>query len=179
MIERSPHISVEFLTSRLALLVLLVTTMIAVLLLQAAPAGAMSVSAPEREQLHLINNYRAAHGLKRLRFDKRLLKTADWMAADMPRYDYFDHVDHLTRDPFARLNDFKYPENTWRGENLAAGNEDPQSTFQQWVDSIPHRENMLNPNYRAVGLSRVCNDDSQFDCYWVTEFGSKVVKLVR
>jgi len=179
MIEPSPHISVEFLTRRIVLLALLIATVAATLLLQAAPAQAGTLSSEVRTQLRLINHYRATNGLHRLRFDKRLLKTADWMAADMPRYDYFDHVDHLTRDPFARLSDFKYPENTWRGENLAAGNADAQSTFQQWVDSTPHRKNMLNPNYRAVGLSRVCNPDSQYDCYWVTEFGSRVVSLVR
>lgn len=177
MIEARTHNPVRFQT-RLALTALFLAVVLFALVSPSA-ARAASISPDERTELKLLNNYRAAHGLKKLRFDKRLLRTADWMAADMPKFDYFAHVDHLTRDPFQRLSDFKYPDNTWRGENLAAGNFEAEETFQQWVDSPPHRENMLNPNYRAVGLSRVCNPDSEFQCYWVTEFGSRVTKLVR
>jgi uncharacterized protein YkwD len=147
-----------------------------VLLVAPAAARAVTVSSVERTELHLINSFRAQHGLKKLRLDKRLTKDAKWMGHDMPAYSYFDHVDHLSRDPFARMDAFDYPDNTWRGENLAAGYADAQDTFQQWENSPPHRENMLTSEYRAIGIARVCESGSQYDCYWVTEFGSKVVK---
>lgn len=152
----------------------------AMLWLAAVPVSshAVSISKFERQQLRLINKFRRSHGLKRLKMDRRLTKTATWMAGDMPSYEYFDHVDHLTRDPFQRLDDFKYPDDTWRGENLAAGNEDARSTFDQWRTSPEHRDNMLNGEYRAIGIARICRPESQYNCYWVTEFGSRVVKLV-
>lgn len=146
----------------------------------AAPqAHAARVSKVERAELVLINRYRVMHGLPRLKMDRKLTRAADWMAADMPAHNRFAHVDSLGRSPFDRLALFGYPSNTWRGENLAAGNVDPLRTFIQWRNSPPHRANMLNGHYRAIGISRVCVADSQYHCYWVTEFGSRVVKRIR
>ena len=139
-------------------------------------AQALYIDSYEREQVKLINQYRADHGLKRLRMDVKLTRAGDWMGRDMARNNYFAHEDSLGRDPFQRLDHYKYPDDTWRGENLAAGNEDAQATFDQWLNSPPHRENMLNANYRAIGITRVAQpDNSQYGYYWVTEFGSRVV----
>lgn len=149
-------------------------------MLPASPALAgVRVSASERQQLRLINDYRAEHGLSRLRLDRVLTRAADWMAVDMPRRGYFAHQDSRGRDPFARLEVFGYPDNTWRGENLAAGYADASSTFNQWVNSPAHRDNMLTSEYRAVGISRTCVAGSTYGCYWVTEFGSRVLASLR
>jgi uncharacterized protein YkwD len=128
----------------------------------------------EREQLRLINDYRADRGLARLRFDVKLTRAADWMGRDMGAKGYFSHTDSRGRDPFQRMASFKYPGDTWRGENLAAGNSEAQSTFNQWLNSEAHRLNMVKPEYRAIGISRVADADSQYGYYWVTKFGSKV-----
>lgn len=178
MTTNLPHISRRF--GRVATAIiscLLLTTMMAIF---AAPqAHAARVSKVERAELVLINRYRVVHGLPRLKMDRKLTRAADWMAADMPAHNRFAHVDSLGRSPFDRLALFGYPSNTWRGENLAAGNVDPLRTFIQWRNSPPHRANMLNGHYRAIGISRVCVADSQYHCYWVTEFGSRVVKRIR
>lgn len=138
---------------------------------QAAP----KIDKVERAQLRVINRYRKENGLKPVRLDKRLSKVAHWMGRDMVANDYFSHVDQLGRDPFARLLDFKYPDDTWRGENLAAGSEDAEGAFTQWRESEAHNRNMLNGNYRAIGIARVYDPSSEYGWYWVTEFGSRVV----
>lgn len=145
------------------------------------PANALAgaeVDALEYEQVQLINEYRAKNGAPALVIDTRLTAAAEWMAGSMAANGYFDHTDNLGRDPFDRLDAFGYPSNTWRGENLAAGYPDAPRTFTQWRESPGHNRNMLNPNYRAIGIALVQRGDSQYGHYWVTEFGSHLVDRV-
>lgn len=141
-------------------------------------AQAVDVNAIERQEVTLINHYRLGKGLGRLSIDWNLTRTAEWMGSDMTSNNYFDHTDSLGRDPFARLAAFGYPSNTWRGENLAAGNELAQATFDQWKNSPGHNENMLDPNYTVVGISRVYDENAEYGYYWTTEFGSKFTRGV-
>jgi uncharacterized protein YkwD len=142
-------------------------------------ASAASVDTVERQQVNLINAIRVKKGLPKLTIDARLTNAAEWMAKDMGVHDYFDHTDRLGRDPFQRIAAYRYPSsNTYRGENLAAGNQDAPSTFKQWWKSPGHKANMLNRSYRAVGVARVYVPGSTYGYYWVTDFGSKVVRRV-
>ncbi len=138
------------------------------------PRAVSAIDAAERAEVTLINRYRARHGLRALRVDGTLSRAAAWMALDMGRNSRFGHVDSLGRDPFARLRAFGYPStDTWRGENLAAGNDAPGSTRQQWIDSPPHRANMLGRHFRAIGIARVLVSGSPYRWYWATTFGSR------
>ena len=47
-----------------------------------------------------------------------------------------------------------YTYNTYRGENIAAGNASASATFTQWRNSPTHNTNMLNANFRAIGIGR-------------------------
>jgi len=93
------------------------------------------------------------------------------MSRDMAEKDYFSHTDSLGRDPFQRMADFGYNYNTWKGENLAAGSDTPQMTFQLWRDSPGHNANMLNANFVVVGLAKAYGPDSAYGWYWAAEFG--------
>ena len=161
---------------RTAVLAPLVAIMLVALgaALQPADAAAASrtISDVEIQQVRFINNFRAARGLRTLRIDGTLSRTATWMGADMAVQGYFGHTDSLGRDPFQRLRAFGYPTNSWRGENLAAGYPDAWNTFKQWRDSPPHRANWTNANYNSIGIARVYNASSKYGYYWVTEFGS-------
>ncbi|MEO6867579.1 MAG: CAP domain-containing protein, partial [Gaiellales bacterium] len=129
----------------------------------------------ERTEVNMINRFRAARGLPRLRIDATLSRTAEWHARDMARNQRFSHTDSRGRDPFRRLRAFGYPSsNTWRGENIAAGNPGAAATYRQWLNSPPHKANWLNSRYRAIGIARVRVAGSQYGYYWVTTFGSRV-----
>ena len=166
------------------LLVLTITTVIAALTPAAAHAASAGVRIPraagaidriELVEVRLINRYRRAHGLRPLRIDSKLTRAAGWMALDMGRKRRFGHTDSLGRDPFQRLRAFGYPSrNTWRGENLAAGNARPGPTRRQWINSPPHRANMLNPHYSVIGIARVRVAGSPYRWYWATTFGSRL-----
>jgi uncharacterized protein YkwD len=138
------------------------------------PRAAAVVDNVELAEVRLINQYRSRHGLAPLRVDGTLTRAAGWMALDLGRTARFSHIDSFGRDPFTRLRAFGYPStSTWRGENLAAGHSLPGPTLRQWINSPAHRKNMLNPNYRAIGIARVRVEDSPYRWYWATTFGSR------
>lgn len=145
----------------------------------AIPFGAQAqtslvVDNEEEVMIRLINEYRAQKGLGRLTLSSTLTKAADWMSADMGVKNYFGHHDSQGRDPFERMNAFGYKFRTTKGENLAAGFGDAQSTFQQWKNSPSHNAAMLKPDFKVIGISRVLIKDSQYRWYWTTDFGGQV-----
>lgn len=173
--ESVHHADADTVLRRIPILLLIVLMTVGV----APVAQAASVDSAERSQLQLINTVRAKKGLPRLALDARLTNAAEWMAKDMGVHDYFDHTDRLGRDPFKRIAAYKYPSSdTYRGENLAAGHEGAQATYQQWWKSPGHKANMLNGSYRAIGIARVYVPGSTYGWYWVTDFGSRVVRRV-
>ena len=125
----------------------------------------------EQALLDLINAHRVDNGLSPLSISPTLTDAALWMSRDMAEKDYFSHTDSLGRDPFQRMADFGYTYNAWKGENLAAGSDTPQLTFQLWRDSPGHNANMLNPNFVTVGLAKAYGADSSYGWYWSAEFG--------
>lgn len=138
------------------------------------PAHVSHIGEAEQTQVRMINRFRVARGLPRLRIDGTLTRTAGWHALDLGRNAIFSHTDSLGRDPFQRMRAFGYPSaSTWRGENIAAGNALPGPTYRQWLNSPPHKANWLNGRYRAIGISRVKVAGSPYGYYWVTTFGSR------
>jgi uncharacterized protein (TIGR03437 family) len=80
----------------------------------------------------------------------------------------------LGRSAFARIISFGYVSNALWGENIAAGNSTASGTFNQWKNSPAHNQNMLNPNYKVIGIGRGFGASSNFRWYWTTDFGSYV-----
>lgn len=145
-----------------------------------APAAAQAGTTIDRfevAEVQMINRFRASRGLPAMRIDGTLSTTAAWHARNLGTHRMFSHTDYLGRDPFQRLRAFGYPSgNTWRGENIAAGNAGVAATYQQWLNSPPHKANWLNGRYRAIGIARVRVAGSPYGYYWVTTFGSRWTK---
>lgn len=166
-------------------LIALVASMLLALALLLAPAAAdaavtsvprhaATISSVEMTEVRMINRFRVARGLAPLRVDGTLTRTAGWHAINLGTKGIFSHTDSYGRSPFQRLRAFGYPStNTWRGENIAAGNPLPGPTYRQWLNSAPHRANWLNPRFRAIGIARVRVAGSPYGYYWVTTFGSR------
>lgn len=133
--------------------------------------AAKALDSEEQTFLRMINDYRAAQGLGTLDLDPQLNDVALWMANDMASNDYFSHTDSLGRDPFVRMDQIGYAYNTWRGENLVAGTEGAQASFEMWTGSPGHNANMLGEHYTVIGVARKFNEGSTFGWYWATEFG--------
>jgi uncharacterized protein YkwD len=134
-----------------------------------------SIDAEEQELLRLINAHRRDNGLDPLALSSRLSRAAAWKARHMAEGDYFSHDDDGTGRNFVdRIRDCGYRENTWLGENIAAGHETALRTFDQWRDSPGHNANMLNEDFRAIGIGRHYDGGSEYGWYWVTDFGGEV-----
>jgi uncharacterized protein YkwD len=114
----------------------------------AAPAAASWEGAIIAE----MNRERARRGLTPLSGERRLDYAARDRMDDMFARRYFNHVDPDGRDPFWSMRSRGYRYLT-AGENLASGYQSPQAVVAGWMESKPHREAILSPQYRDVGLS--------------------------
>ena len=78
------------------------------------------------------------------------------------------------RAPWDRMAACGYDFNTWMGENIAAGYATAAKVFAAWKNSPDHNENMVNPNFKVIGVSLVYVSGSTYRYYWTTDFGGYV-----
>lgn len=128
-----------------------------------------SVTGEEQAFLTLINNYRAQNNLPALSLSSGLNRMAHWHATDMATKNYFSHTDSLGRSFSTRLQQCD-ASGGYAGENIAAGYQTAQSVFDAWRNSAGHNQNMLNGNFRFIGIARVTG--GSYGVYWVTDFSS-------
>ena len=65
--------------------------------------------------------------------------------------------------------------NGYIGENVAAGYKNLDEVMKGWLNSPGHCENIMNPNYKYVGMALYYNsrDSKQYHYYWTQNFGGK------
>jgi uncharacterized protein YkwD len=128
-----------------------------------SPAGkdaAGSVSALEAQVLADVNTTRRQRGLRPLRFSGQLSRAADFHSHDMARQGYFSH-DSRDGSAFWRRVQRFYPATGYRswtvGENLVWASPDlsAASALSMWMGSPPHRANLLNRQWREIGLAAI------------------------
>lgn len=110
----------------------------------------------EKDFARKINNARSAAGIGRLRLDKQLSKVARKHASEM------DSKNSLYHTPSSKL---AWRVTRWKrlGENVGAGYS-VLSLHRAFMDSAPHRANILDSGFRYVGVG-VQKDG---DYMWVT-----------
>lgn len=141
--------------------------------------GVPTLDSEERAFVDLLNNYRRQNGITTpVQVSITLTNAARWHGADMGQKGYFNHIDSLGRDPFARMAAFGYAYQTAKAENIAAGNSTAAATFEQWRNSPGHNQNMLNPAYHAIGIGRVHTPGSTYGYYWTNKFGGFVDQTI-
>jgi uncharacterized protein YkwD len=132
-------------------------------------------SSEEIAFLTLINDYRRANGLKAFVLSQTLGAAAEHHSKSMADHNYFSHT--LIPEGIGwsqNMTNHGYNYNTYRGENIAAGVSNAQRAFDKWKASAGHRANMLNSNFKAIGIGRVYNASSTYDYYWTTTFGGVI-----
>ena len=121
--------------------------------------------------LDLTNRERAHHGLAPVRLQANLSEAARWMALDMAAYGYVSHTDHRGRSIDPRLPAFGYGDYSSIGENIGAGQQTAEDVFTGWMHSPEHRRNILNPEFREIGIAHVFCKFSSYGHYWIQDFG--------
>lgn len=102
--------------------------------------------------VELVNGERSALGIEKLTLNSQLSEAARLKARDMIAQDYFAHVSPEGVTPWFWMEkagyDYKYA-----GENLAMDFISAESQHNAWMESKTHRQNILNPNYREIGIA--------------------------
>ena len=127
----------------------------------------------EEAQLHdLTNRARRAAGCREdLREDDALHKAARDHSRDMAAGDALSHEGYEGSSPPDRMADAGYDTSAGWGENIAAGYDTPRAVMAAWLGSAPHRKNILNCDFAAlgVGIARAINGT----LYWTQDFGGR------
>jgi uncharacterized protein YkwD len=126
-----------------------ICAVVLVALLLAAQAGAAPMSTGERSVLAEMNRVRAQHGLAPLRYDATLQRAARAHTRSMVASNVFAHGDFASR---MRRFGVRAP---YLAENLAWGSgtaSTPSALVRMWLNSPPHRRNLLRAGFRRVGV---------------------------
>ncbi|MCB9615867.1 MAG: CAP domain-containing protein [Sandaracinus sp.] len=92
-------------------------------------------------------------------------------SSDMGERAYFEHdnLDGLT--PFDRMAAVGYEGASPWGENIAAGQSTPEEVVQGWMESPGHCRNIMNAQYRVLGMGYAFVEGSPYGHYWTQNFG--------
>lgn len=98
------------------------------------------------------NVFRSSLGFPSLKSNSTLESAAWQKLQDMIGGQYFAHTSPSGTSPWYwfDLTSYKY---TYAGENLAIGFVDAKTTVDAWANSPSHRANLLNPNYKEIGIA--------------------------
>lgn len=100
----------------------------------------------------LSNSERLRNGLSALAENPLLQKAAEEKASDMIANDYWAHYSPAGKAPWGFITGagYKY---VYAGENLARDFEDAGEVVQAWMNSPSHRANLLDRNFREIGVA--------------------------
>ncbi len=104
--------------------------------------------------IRLTNDQRAANGLSPLAENTALDSAALAKGNDMLAKGYWAHFAPDGTSPWSFFTSFGY-KYQYAGENLARDFSDAGSAVSAWMNSPTHKENILNPHYKEVGIGVV------------------------
>ena len=114
----------------------------------------------EARLLIRINDLRRAAGLAPLRASPALAAAAHEQTYSMAEHGFFGH-DSFSGAPFWKRVETRYPktaDGAWRvGENLVWSSPrlSARRALELWLNSPPHRQNLLTAAWREVGIAAV------------------------
>jgi uncharacterized protein YkwD len=117
------------------------------------------LQALEQDVAARINAQRGARGLKPLRVSRGLSAAAAYHSREMGVRGFFEH-ESMNGSPFWKRIERFYPmgHGAWSvGENIfyETPNTTAASTVGEWMGSPPHRQNILDPEWREIGIGAV------------------------
>lgn len=141
------------------------------------PKSAFFADVTKSQLLDLTNQERQRLGLFPLTSDPTLEKAAYFKGQDMLEKGYFSHNSPSGVNPWYWFKAAGYSYR-YAGENLAIGFVDSQELFNAWDNSSSHRENLLNPNYKEIGIAVLRGNFDGAETYVVVQlFGTPKSQL--
>ncbi len=120
----------------------------------------------------MTNQERQITGAPVLVVNAELTRAAELKARDMAQNNYFSHTSPQGKSPWYWFDLVGY-NYEYAGENLAMGYLDAKEVHRAWVGSSTHRNNILNSNYREIGIAVVEKNDGGMSTFYVVQmFGT-------
>ncbi len=118
--------------------------------------GVLGISAniDQKILIELTNKQRQAKGLPPVTENSALDKAAVLKAQNMFEENYWAHFAPSGKSPWDFIigSGYKF---TFAGENLAKNFYNSDDVVIAWMDSPTHRDNLLNPKYKDIGIAVV------------------------
>jgi len=144
------------------------------------PQTGSSGSGPAMRILELVNQARAQprtcgnsrlNAARPVRWNDSLAEASRRHAEDMAQYGYFSHNGRDGSEPWDRIQRAGYRYRSM-GENIAAGQRNPEEAVASWIRSPSHCANLMNPVFTEMGAAVAVNSRSSYGRYWTQEFGT-------
>lgn len=112
-----------------------------------------SASSNTTDLIKLTNEIRVQNNLLELKESETLNKVALSRAQDMLQNNYFSHQSPNGKSFINELEKNKYYFSS-AGENLAIDFYENEKIISSWMQSPTHRQNILNPDFKEIGIGR-------------------------
>lgn len=169
--EYKPHIFREASVSVLlgTILFLFGLSVSSAYIMQATEIGKEIIS---KVLIDITNKNRIENSLPILTENKKLYFAASLKAKDMLDNQYFAHESPSGLKPWYFLDIANY-DYVYAGENLAINHTENTQTGRAWMDSPLHRKNILDNNFKEIGISAYSGNYEGRDTVFVVQmFGS-------
>jgi len=93
-------------------------------------------------------------------------------SVDMGEMGFFDHTSPDGREFDDRMRAAGFGGASPWGENIAAGQSTPREVVAGWMESDGHCRNIMNPNFRVIGIGYAFAEGSRFGHYWTQNFAA-------
>lgn len=145
-------------------------------LMMAGAALACAESNARWKSLHdyavAVNEARLKHGLPPLKLNAQLCKAAQAYAETLLQTGHIRHADAQGRRADYRVIQAGYC--YWRlGENLAAGQLSWERALAMWLQSPSHRANLLDADYRELGVGFSADATTRYRTTWTQLLGAR------
>ena len=145
----------------------------------AADAVDQNASTARRAMLCLTNYARAHAGLSPLQLNAMLDQAGQAKLRAQVRCDEFSHTP-CGISFMSMLAGYVHGASSYRlGENIAAGTGSPRQTMNAWLHSTGHRRNILDPDFRELGVGYL-PDQTLFNerglVLWSQELGVRTLR---
>jgi uncharacterized protein YkwD len=132
----------------------------------------------EEAIITLINKERFDLGLKPLDKSKRLMASALAKAKDMKRGRYFEHVSRQKIQPWFFVEQAGYQYEKF-GENIAQDYLSANSVHKAFMDSQGHRRNILEGEFKDVGVAIIPMETGDGFKYIIVEHFGRILKNIK
>jgi uncharacterized protein YkwD len=135
---------------------------------QATATATTGQTTVESQVITLVNQQRKAAGCGAVVYNAKLRTAAYNHSLDMVTHNFFDHIGSDGSTFVTRVQAAGY--SAPLGENIAWGWRTPADVMNAWMNSAPHKANILNCSARSIGVGMAKKADGT--PYWTQEFGS-------